>query len=384
MHEESALRYAAAAGVDTVVSLPCDRTQSLFCLIEASFRNITVMREEDGVGLCAGLFLAGNRPMMHIQSSGLGTMLNAIMTLSVPYELPLPVLASWRGVHRERIEVQMPFNIHLPDLLDAMDIVYTVVHEAGDLDRIEGAVADAFEHHRPHIILVSPKVWEGIGGTAEKPPSPVLPPRSRAISLQYERTIAEPVWRRADGIAAVASLLTDELAVGNLGIPSAELYAARDRPENFYMMGSYSQATPIGLGLALGQDRDVVVFDGDGSLLGTAILPVVAAEAPKNLTIIALDNGTFGSTGDQMTHAHTVADLELMARGAGLVRTCKVQDEESIRTAYRSRRPGPFFIHAVIAPGNTHVPSIPLRARDIRDRFMGAVWSPAMKQTLFG
>lgn len=164
MHEESALRYAAAAGVDTVVSLPCDRTQVLFSLIEASFRNITVLREEDGVGLCAGLFLAGNRPMMHIQSSGLGTMLNAIMTLSVPYELPLPVLASWRGIHRERVEVQMPFNIHLPDLLDAMDIVYTVIHEAGDLDRIEGAVADAFEHHRPHIILVSPKVWEGMEG----------------------------------------------------------------------------------------------------------------------------------------------------------------------------------------------------------------------------
>lgn len=150
------------------------------------------------------------------------------------------------------------------------------------------------------------------------------------------------------------------------------------------MMGSYTQATPIGLGLALGQDRDVVVFDGDGSLLGTAILPVVGAEAPKNLTIIALDNGSFGSTGDQLTHSYAVADLELLARGAGLVRTCKAQDEESIRVAYRSRKPGPFFIHAVIAPGNAHVPSIPLRARDIRDRFMGAVWSPAMKQTLFG
>ena len=212
----------------------------------------------------------------------------------------------------------------------------------------------------------------------------MYPPRDREISVAYERTITEPVWRRADAIAAVAPLLTDELAVSNLGIPAAELYAARDRPENFYMMGSYTQATPIGLGLALGQDRDVVVFDGDGSLLGTAILPVVAAEAPKNLTIIALDNGSFGSTGDQMTHAYATADLELLARGAGLVRTCKVQDEESIRAAYRSHRPGPLFIHAVVTPGNTRVPSVPLQARDIRDRFMGAVWSPAMKQTLFG
>ncbi|WFN34049.1 sulfopyruvate decarboxylase subunit beta [Methanogenium sp. S4BF] len=384
MHEESALRYVASAGVDTVVSLPCDRTQGLYCLIQENFRHITVMREEDGVGLCAGLFLAGNRPMMHIQSSGLGTMLNAIMTLPVPYELPLPVLASWRGVHREKTEVQMPFNIHLPDLLDALDIVYTVVHEAGDLDRIEGAIADAFEHHRPHIILVSPKVWEGIGGTAGVPPAQIFPLRNRDISLAYERTITQPFWRRADAIAAVASLLTDELVVTNLGVPGNELYAVRDRPENFYMMGSYTQATPIGLGLALGQDRDVVVFDGDGSLLGTAILPVVAAEAPANLTIIALDNGSFGSTGDQPTHAYAVADLELLARGAGITNTCKVQDEESIRAAFRSHSSGPRFIHAVIAPGNSKALSIPFRARDIRDRFMGAVWSPAMKQTLFG
>ncbi|MDE4908357.1 sulfopyruvate decarboxylase subunit beta [Methanogenium marinum] len=384
MHEESALRYAASAGVDTVVSLPCDRTQGLYCMIQDNFRHITVMREEDGVGLCAGLFLAGNRPMMHIQSSGLGTMLNAIMTLPVPYELPLPILASWRGIHRERVEVQMPFNIRIPDLLDALDIVYTVVHEAGDLDRIEGAIADAFEHHRPHIILISPKVWEGIGGTSGTPPALDYPPRNREINLAYERTITTPLWQRADAIAAVAPLLTSELAVSNLGIPGNELYAARDRPENFYMMGSYTQATPIGLGLALGQDRDVVVFDGDGSLLGTAILPVVAAEAPKNLTIIALDNGSFGSTGNQPTHAYATADLELIARGAGFTRTCKVQDEESIRAAYRSHGPGPHFIHAVIAPGNTRAPGIPFRAREIRDRFMGAVWSPAMKQTLFG
>ena len=384
MHEESALRYVASAGVDTVVSLPCDRTQNLYCMIQENFQEITVMREEDGVGLCAGLFLAGNRPMMHIQSSGIGTMLNAIMTLSVPYELPLPVLASWRGVHRERTEVQMPFNIHLPDLLDGMDLVYTVVHEVGDLDRIEGAIADAFEHHRPHIILVSPKVWEGFGGKVGSPPAPVYPPRRREISLTYNRTIREPIWRRADAIGAVAPLLTNELVVTNLGVPADELYAVRDRPENFYMMGSYTQATPIGLGLALGQDRDVVVFDGDGSLLGTSILPVVAAEEPKNLTIIALDNGSFGSTGDQMTHAYATADLELLARGAGITRTCKVQDEGSLRAAYRSRGPGPHFIHALIAPGNGRVPGVPLQAREIRDRFMGAVWSPAMKQKLFG
>ncbi len=54
-------------------------------------------------------------------------------------------------------------------------------------------------------------------------------------------------------------------------------------------VGSYTQATPIGLGLAVATDKDIVVLDGDGSLLWTAVLPVVAAEAPANLTIVCLE-----------------------------------------------------------------------------------------------
>jgi len=171
----------------------------------------------------------------------------------------------------------------------------------------------------------------------------------------------------------IAAGLDDEAVIANIGVPSKELYAANDRDLNFYMLGSYTQATPIGLGLSLATDRDVVVLDGDGSLLGTAALPVVAAEAPANLTIVCLDNGAFGSTGGQPTPAAGLVDMELVARAAGIRNTCKVQDEEGLAEAWESRGPGPTFIHAVLAPGNAQVPNIPLSPVEIRERFVRAL-----------
>ncbi|MBP8675522.1 MAG: hypothetical protein KBH53_00590, partial [Methanoculleus sp.] len=117
----------------------------------------------------------------------------------------------------------------------------------------------------------------------------------------------------------------------------------------------------------------IVVLDGDGSLLGTAVLPVVAAEAPKNLTIVCLDNGAFGSTGNQPTPASGLVDMELLARAAGIRNTCKVQDEEELEEAWESRGRGPNFIHVVLNPGNAPVGNIPLAPAEIRERFVRAL-----------
>jgi sulfopyruvate decarboxylase len=180
---------------------------------------------------------------------------------------------------------------------------------------------------------------------------------------------------RYDAIAAVASEADDGVLVANIGVPSKELYAARDRPENFYMLGSYTQASAIGLGITtVRPGTSVTVLDGDGSLLGSSILPVIAAAAPKNLTIVGLDNGVFGSTGNQPRPGRDTADLHLMAMAAGFEKTWTVHEPWELEAALRaSAGGGPSFIHVRIQPGNRDVPNIPLSPSAIRDRFMATV-----------
>src|SRR5207253_10041868 len=89
---------------------------------------------------------------------------------------------------------------------------------------------------------------------------------------------------RSRAIGAVLELLTDELVVVCNGFPSREAFALRDRPENFYMIGSMGSAPAIGLGLALAvPGRRVVVFDGDGNvLMALGTLATVGTVKPRN------------------------------------------------------------------------------------------------------
>lgn len=371
MDETAIIDELKACGIDLVTSIPCDRMKGLFFRLPAEFRHIGLTREEDGVGISAGAYLAGARPMVVIQSSGLGNMLNALLSLSVTFGLPLPILASWRGGPDETISAQIPFNRSLPGILSAAGIPCTIVKDLDNSGEIGSAVESALQENTPHVILVRP-------GCLDEPPTspgPVGILACQMHELEYKRKWYAPSMSRYDAIDTVARMVHDEVIVSNIGIPSKELYAANDRDLNFYMLGSYTQASAIGLGTAkVRPERRVIVLDGDGSLLGSSILPVIAAASPANLTIIALDNGVFGSTGNQPRPGLGTADLRLMALGAGFKRTWTVHEVAELKEAVSaSAGGGPSFIHARILPGNREVPNIPLDPKALRDRFMGAL-----------
>lgn len=376
--EEEVIAIMKKTGIDLTATLPCDRIKNLLPLVSENFPEIRLTREENGVGICAGAYLAGGSPMMLIQSTGLGNMINALESLNVICKIPLPVLASWRGVYREGIEAQVPLGVHLPAILDGAGLEYTVIHEAEKLPLLENVIRDAFENLRPHIALISPKVWEGseccaweIAGMPEKPEV-----MERTCRFNFTRETLRPLMLRNDAICAIASELDDEITVINLGVPCKELYACRDRDLNFYMFGSMGLVSSIGLGIALRTKKTVVTFDGDGSLLmNPNALLEIAREAPKNLIIICLDNGAYGSTGSQETCALRYIDLEILANACGIQNTAKVNSREGLIEAFRKFRSMQelSFIHVILKPGNTGAPNIPLSPEEVTKRFKEAL-----------
>jgi len=97
--------------------------------------------------------------------------------------------------------------------------------------------------------------------------------------------------------------ISDELVISSPGIISREIYNIRDRPENFYVMGSMGSSLGIGIGLALSKsDREIIVIAGDGDILmslGTLVL-MRKLNLP-NLKLIILDNNSYATTGGQRT-----------------------------------------------------------------------------------
>ncbi len=371
--EEQVVGILKANSIDLVATLPCDRMKRLLPLVETNFRTVQLTREENGVGICAGHYLGGGRPVMVIQSTGLGNMFNALLSLNATYGIPLPIIASWRGVYKEGIPAQLPLGLGLPGMLEAANIKYTIIDSPSQVGMLDQVITDAFENQCPHVALIQPSVWEMSCCAPPPPPKAIVPKTCRLDVSTRTRT---PTISRYQAIQSLASLLDDEIVVSNIGVPSKELYHISDRPLNFYMLGSMGLVSAIGLGLAMAQHRHVVVIDGDGSLLmNPNVLTQIAVQNPPNLTVVAVNNGAYGSTGNQETAACASTDLELMARGHGMQYSAKAHTGDELVEAFQQLKeaPGPVLIDMVVRPVNELVDDIPMSPVEIKDRFVEAV-----------
>lgn len=178
--------------------------------------------------------------------------------------------------------------------------------------------------------------------------------------------------KRIEVIKAVEE--KEGLIVCNIGLPSRELYNLSDKPSHFYMLGSMGMASSIGLGLAIAQTRRVYVIDGDGSILmNLGSLTTIAHHAPDNYCLVIIDNGSYGSTGNQPTcTAHKTA-LEGMARAAGMSRVKTVSHLDELQKTLNHHQNEPLVLIAKTDTSATQVPHIPLLPRFIKKRFANEV-----------
>jgi sulfopyruvate decarboxylase subunit beta len=180
---------------------------------------------------------------------------------------------------------------------------------------------------------------------------------------------------RSEILKEIAPILRDQLVVCNIGIPSQELHAIDDQPTNFYMLGTMGLASSIGLGLALAQPKPVIVIDGDGSVLtNLGTLPTIANNVADNYILMIIDNGSYGSTGDQPTYTGKKTDLAGMARAAGCENVVEVQDVDTGKALPEALDGGKMTVMVVkCQSGNAKHPVITMDPVVIRDRFMKAV-----------
>ncbi|MDA9175489.1 sulfopyruvate decarboxylase subunit beta [Alphaproteobacteria bacterium] len=180
---------------------------------------------------------------------------------------------------------------------------------------------------------------------------------------------------RSDILKELAPTIAEHLVVCNIGLPSQELHLIDDRATNFYMLGTMGLASSIGLGLALAQDKKVISIDGDGSVLTNfGTLPTIANNVADNFILLIIDNGSYGSTGDQPTYAGRKTSLSAVAEACGCenVVECRAEDTvQAVKDAIASDKMT--IIVSKCESGNIKVPVITMDPVTIRDRFMGAV-----------
>ncbi len=152
---------------------------------------------------------------------------------------------------------------------------------------------------------------------------------------------------RAQAIATLLELLTDQPVVICNGFPSREVHKIADRPTHFYMVGSMGNAAAIALGVALVKpNKQVVTFDGDGNvLMGMGTLATVGALRPKNFIHVVFDNEVYGTTGNQPTISNVVP-LDKVAKSAGYLNVERVLDWDDLVYEFKDmlKKDGPSFL----------------------------------------
>ncbi len=125
-------------------------------------RVVTVSREEEGIGVLSGAFMAGQRGALLMQNSGLGNSVNTLGSLNVASQIPLVLVISHRGDLGEFNPAQVPMGQATGPILDALGIRYVMPTSVAELEaQADGLIKLAYTRSVPVAFVLPPELTGG-------------------------------------------------------------------------------------------------------------------------------------------------------------------------------------------------------------------------------
>ena len=345
----------ANCGIDFYAGVPDSLLKNLCAYITDhadADHNIIAANEGGAMGLAAGHYLAtGHIPVVYMQNSGEGNIINPLASLTDPdvYNIPVLLVIGWRGkpgVHDEPQHVKQ--GKVTTGLLNVMGIDYTVLSK--EEDKAEAQIRKAVAHMQAtrqcYALVIEKDTFENYQ----------LNSQSSIFNLQLSRE---------EAIQTVAAALGEkDCIVSTTGMISRELFEYRTaknegHERDFLTVGSMGHASQIALGIALAKsDRRVWCFDGDGAtIMHMGSMAIVASKAPKNYVHVVFNNGAHDSVGGQPTVGLKI-DLPAVAKAVGYKTVYSVDNKEkleeilSIFNSQFSIFDAPVFLEVKVKKGN--------------------------------
>lgn len=338
----------ASYGIDFYAGVPDSLLKNLCAYITDhadAAHNIIAANEGGAMGLAAGHYLAtGQIPVVYMQNSGQGNIINPLASLTDPdvYNLPVLLVIGWRGkpgVHDEPQHVKQ--GKVTTGLLNVMGIDYTVLSKEEDKaeSQIQKAVTYMQATKQCYALVIEKDTFD-------------------TYTLQnVEKN--DFTMSREEAIQTVAAALGKKDAiVSTTGMISRELFEYRTamnqgHERDFLTVGSMGHASQIALGIALEkQDRKVWCFDGDGaSIMHMGSMAIVASKSPKNYVHVVFNNGAHDSVGGQPTVGLKI-DLPAIAKAVGYKSVYSVSTPEELQQQLTQLGEAPVFIEVKVKKGN--------------------------------
>jgi sulfopyruvate decarboxylase alpha subunit len=128
------------------------------CTADRDMKTTTLTSEEEGVALCCGAWLGGERGVLLMQSSGAGNCVN-MLSMVRTCAFPFLTLISMRGQWGEFVPWQIPMGQATAKVLEALGVIVHQVEKAEDVNAaVEAAAKLAFDGGAAVAVLLAQKL----------------------------------------------------------------------------------------------------------------------------------------------------------------------------------------------------------------------------------
>ena len=312
-----------------------------------SEQNIIAANEGGAMGIAAGYHLAtGKLPVVYMQNSGEGNIINPLASLTDKevYNIPVLLVIGWRGRPGVKDEPQhVKQGKVTTGLLNVMGINYAILpkDEAEAAKQIKIAVEYMKATNECYALVIEKDTFDSYKlQNVEK----------NNLTISREEAIQKVTVNIEDSACIVATT----------GMISRELFEARTawnqgHERDFLTVGSMGHASQIALGIALQKpERKVYCFDGDGaSLMHMGNMAITASMNCKNYVHVVFNNGAHDSVGGQPTVGLKI-DLCGVAKAVGYKATYSVDTMEQLEAtlAEVKNTEGPVLLQVCVKKGN--------------------------------
>tara|TARA_X000000950_G_scaffold38655_2_gene41278 strand:+ start:9123 stop:10229 length:1107 start_codon:yes stop_codon:yes gene_type:complete len=275
--------------------------------------NIIAVSEGSALTISIGYYISKNKiPVVYLQNSGLGNIVNPYLSISSPkaYDFPVLFIIGWRGNPEIKDE---PQHIHQglisKDLLELMGIKTFEINDENFQSIIEKAKSSILEGENAAILV-------NIG--------------------QFENYETKNISKKKsieslDAIAYFKKKYPKNLFVASTGMIGRELYTITEElnlesKNNFLNPGGMGHTMPLAASISKFSNKNIICIDGDGSLLMHMgnLHSTINVIAPKGFNYILINNNSHDSVGGQTTKAFNL-NFKLIALGIGFEKYLKIE-----------------------------------------------------------
>jgi len=281
-------------GYSHLCSVPCSFAKNL---INASINYsqeleyVPCASEAVACSIAAGLKIAGKKPIVIVQSSGLTNMGSCITSMLLPYEIKFPIVVSWRTYKTGDSEIQhQHLATRLPDLVDAYGYEYTLL----DKNNLNNSIKQIEDCESINMICILEN------DTFSK------------VELQVDHKLDLSQFPKRSAYLKILNENykdLDVMFIGTTGNTARELFNFMPNTSNLYMVGNMGGALSVGLGAAKA-GKKVVVCGGDAEFvmhMGGLTSAGRYNNEQIDMTYILFDNESNKSTGGQKTYQNHIS-----------------------------------------------------------------------------